>query len=255
MGSALIRGILKSGLVKPASLTASDPDQKKLKALSRSLGFRVVPSNAGAAACNIVLLAIKPQEMQEVLREIAPVLTARSLLISIAAGVTSGSIEKWAGRKVRVVRVMPNTPALVGAGISALSAGRYARKEDLQTAKKIFECVGETVFISESKMDVVTAVSGSGPAYFFYLMEELIRVGVKLGLSGEVARRLVLETAFGSGKLARFSKEDPWVLRSRVTSKKGTTEAAFRVFMQARLSDIFERAVRAAARRAQELSR
>ena len=255
MGSALIRGMLGSGLVASSCLTASDSDPKRLKALSRSLGFRAASSNLRASSADVILLAVKPQQMQEVVREIAPALTSRSLLVSIAAGVTSRSIEQWAGAKVRVVRVMPNTPALVGAGISAVSPGRYAQKKDVETAKKIFQCVGEVVLVSERAINAVTAVSGSGPAYFFYLMEELIRVGVKLGLSVQVARRLVIETAFGTGKLARLSGEDPWVLRSRVTSKGGTTEAAFQVFAQARWGDILQRGVRAAAARAKELSR
>jgi len=206
------------------------------------------------AQAKVILLAVKPQQMEEVFQEIRPSLDNRPLLISIAAGIPTEWIQKRVPRSVPVVRVMPNTPALVGAGISAIAPGRAAKTKDLQIAKRIFACVGEVVEVPEEWMNAVTAVSGSGPAYFFFLMEQMIRAGIALGLPLQVARRLVLGTAKGAVRLATVSKEEPAFLRARVTSKGGTTEAAFRVFEGAGLADLLQRGIRAAAQRAKELT-
>ena len=153
-----------------------------------------------------------------------------------------------------MVRVMPNTPALVKKGISAIAAGRSAGVKHRALAEKIFRSVGEVVQIEERFMDAVTAVSGSGPAYFFYLMEQMERAGTGLGLPAQTARRLAMATAQGAGKLAVCSGENPAILRKKVTSKGGTTEAAFKVFKRGRMGEIIQAGVRAAARRAKELS-
>ena len=255
MGGALIRGMLKARLIPPSRIVTWDPRQQNRSRVVRSFGIRSARSNREVAKAPVILLAVKPQQMEEVLEEIRPVLGHRPLLISIAAGIPIRWIEKKVGRSPRVVRVMPNTPALALAGISAVAKGRSATGRDLQTAVRIFGCVGEVVRVPEGWIDAVTAVSGSGPAYFFHLMEQMIEGGTRLGLSKEAARRLTLQTALGAAKLANESKEDPRLLRARVTSKGGTTEAAFRVFERAGLSRILRAGIRAAARRAKELSR
>lgn len=255
MGSALIGGMLGRRFIAPGRLTAWDPDAGRLRRVRRTFHIDSARSNREVARANLILLAVKPQQMEEVLRQIAPHLSHRPLLVSIAAGVSSRFIERCAGASVRVVRVMPNTPALVGAGVSALAKGRFARSADMLLTRRVFSCVGEVVEVPERWMDAVTAVSGSGPAYFFYLMEELIRAAVGLGLPPKAAAALVLETAVGTAKLAVSSGESPALLRARVTSKGGTTEAAFRVFAQGKLGKVLRAGVRAACARSRELGR
>ncbi len=255
MGTALIRGMLAAPLLSPRRLVCWDTDAGKLSRLARQWKIRKARSNREVAAAQVVLLAVKPQQMEEALAEIRPCLSGRTLLISIAAGISTGWIEKQVGGSIPVVRVMPNTPALVGAGISAVAGGRRANAGHLRLAERIFGCVGKVVRLPERLLDAVTAVSGSGPAYFFYLMERMIEAGVKLGLSKEVARALVLQTAIGAARLAMESKENPGRLRGRVTSKGGTTEHAFRVFRRSRLGETLRRGIEAAARRAKQLGR
>jgi len=254
MGSALMRGIAEACLLPAGRIVGYDSDRDKLNRLVRSLKVKAGRSVREAAACSVVLLAVKPQQMEEVLREIRPFLSHRPLLVSIAAGIRSGWIERRVGRGVPVVRVMPNTPALVKKGISAIAAGRSAGAKHRLLTGRIFKSVGEVVQVKENWMDAVTAVSGSGPAYFFYLMEQMAAAGVRLGLSSAVARRLALATAQGAAELVARSGEDPSVLRRRVTSKGGTTEAAFKLFKRRGLDKILQDGIRAAARRAKELS-
>lgn len=255
MGAALVRGMV-AGKVAPAGrILCADADAAKARALAQSLKVRAVRSNAELAArCRVVLLAVKPQQMEGVLEEIHASMGKWTLVISIAAGIRTGWIEKRVGSSVPVVRVMPNTPALVGAGISAVAPGRRASAAHLKRAERILKAVGEVVRVPERWMDAVTAVSGSGPAYFFHLMEQMIRAGREIGLSPAVARRLTLATAAGAAALAARG-EDPAALRAKVTSKGGTTEAAFRVFERAGLARTLRAGVRAAAKRSKELSR
>jgi pyrroline-5-carboxylate reductase len=253
MGQALIQGMLKARFVTPSGVIVSDADSKKLTYAVKSFRARKARSNKEVAASRIVLLAVKPQQMEEVLSEIRSHIAHRPLIISIAAGISTSWIEKRLGDRATVVRVMPNTPALVGAGASAIAPGRLATQSSLTQAEKIFSCVGSVVRVPERWMNAVTAVSGSGPAYFFYLMERMIKAGVALGLSDEAARRLVLQTAFGAAVLAGSSMENPADLRARVTSKGGTTEAAFKSFDQSRLGEKIEKGIRAAAARAKQL--
>ncbi len=255
MGEALLRGILAAKRVPASRVICSDADAAKARRVARSLQVGLAGSNAELAArSEVVLLAVKPQQMEEVLKEIHPSVGRWTLIISIAAGIRAGWIEKRVGSSVPVVRVMPNTPALVGAGISAIAPGRRATAAHLKRAERILGAVGEVVRVPERWMDAVTAVSGSGPAYFFHLMEQMTAAGVELGLKPETARRLVLATAAGAAKLAAGG-EDPGALRARVTSKGGTTEAAFRVFRRGRLAQTLRAGIRAAARRSKELSR
>ena len=254
MGSALARGMAEARLLPAGRIVGYDAETGKSRRLARSLKIRAARSSREAAGCSVVLLAVKPQQMEEALSEIRPFLSHRPLLISIAAGIRTGWIERRVGRGVPVVRVMPNTPALVKKGISAIAAGRSAHTRHRALAERIFGSVGETVRVPERLMDAVTAVSGSGPAYFFYLMEQMERAGTALGLPAGTARKLATATARGAARLATCGGEDPAAFRKKVASKGGTTEAAFRVVERKGLGKTLREGIRAAARRAKELS-
>ena len=254
MGAALIRGMVEARFLPSGKIVGYDADPAKVRRLAGSTRIRRARSIVEAAACPVVLLAVKPQQMEAVLRAIRPHLARRPLLISIAAGLRTEWIQRRAGSGIPVVRVMPNTPALVKKGISAIARGKSAGPRDLALAGRMFRSVGETVQVQERWMDAVTAVSGSGPAYFFYLMEQMVAAGTGLGLSPSVARRLALATARGAAELAVSGGEAPSILRAKVTSKGGTTEAALKVFKRRGLDGIFREGIRAAARRAKELS-
>lgn len=255
MGAALLSGLIRRRTVAASRVMVADADTKKLRAVSRSLRVKTTTCNCEAAGQAVVLLAVKPQQMEPVLKEIRSSLAHRPLLISIAAGLSTAWIEKQAGGKIPVVRVMPNTPALIGKGISAVARGRYSSAAHEKLALEIFRSVGETVVVSEKAMDAVTAVSGSGPAYFFFLMEQMITAGKRLGLRPEMVRTLVLATAEGASQLALQSNDDPSVLRQRVTSKGGTTEAALKVFEKKKVAQAIQQAILAAARRARQLGK
>ncbi len=252
MGSALVRGLIQKG--GPKGILCFDPDRKKLSQLARRYGVQAAHSNREVARAKVILLTVKPQQMEQVLAEIRPYLEHRPLLISIAAGIPTRWVERKVGPRMPVVRVMPNTPALVGAGISAIAPGRFARAKDRKAAERIFRSVGEVIHLPERLLNAVTAISGSGPAYVFYLMEQMMETAVRLGLPKPVARDLVLKTVLGAARLAEGAKEDPRVLRLRVTSKGGTTEAAFRVFARRNLEKILRQGIQAAAQRAKELA-
>ncbi|MBI1952609.1 MAG: pyrroline-5-carboxylate reductase [Candidatus Omnitrophica bacterium] len=256
MGRALIQGVVKSRRMSPRRLIGWDPDQARLRAIVRSNGIVRASSNLDLTRrAKAVLLAVKPQQMDQVLREIRPGAKRGKLVISIAAGVPIRRIQRALGPGARVIRVMPNTPALVGQGMAGISAGRGVTRADLRFARRIFEAAGQAIEIPEAWMDAVTALSGSGPAYFFFLMEAMIEAGVKLGLSRQAAQRLVKATAAGAAALALAGPQPPRKLRRQVTSKGGTTEAAFRVFKKRGLAAILRAGIFAACRRARQLSR
>jgi pyrroline-5-carboxylate reductase len=192
--------------------------------------------------------------MSAVLSPLKSAATARKLYISIAAGVTTARIESELGGKARVVRVMPNTPALVGAGAAALAKGAHATGDDLATAELILGAVGIVVRVEERFIDAVTALSGSGPAYIFFVTEAMIKAGVAAGLDEALARKLAVQTVYGAAKLLVESGEDPEALRRKVTSPGGTTEAALKVMSERKLAEIFTEAIKAAEKRSRELS-
>lgn len=255
MGAALLSGLIRRRTVAASRVMVADADAEKLRSISRSLRIKTTDCNCEAAGQSVVLLAVKPQQMEPVLNEIRSSLTHKPLVISIAAGISTAWIEKQAGGKIPVIRVMPNTPALVGKGISAIARGRYASAAHEKLALEIFRSVGETVVVSEKAINAVTAVSGSGPAYFFFLMEQMMVAGKRLGLKPEVARALVLATAEGAAQLALQSSDEPSVLRQRVTSKGGTTEAALKVFEKKKAGQAVQQAIFAATRRARQLGK
>jgi pyrroline-5-carboxylate reductase len=257
MARALIGGWLARGL--PAShLRVADPSPEARAAIERDFpGVRTCDSNdAGVDGAAVWILAVKPQQLREVARALAPqAAAARPLVISVAAGIRADDLQRWLGPDVPVVRTMPNRPALVGAGITALYAAPGVLPAQRALAATLLDAVGTSVWVDdERQMDAVTAVSGSGPAYFFLLIELLEAAGVGEGLSPEVARRLAVETAFGAAKLARESADDAATLRAQVTSRGGTTAAALAVLESAGLRDIVCRAVGAATARSRELA-
>ncbi len=225
-------GACCAGVLRDDQLITSDVSPQR-RELFAQLGVRAVESNVEAAGdARMVLLSVKPQQMAQVLGDIAPRLHADALVISIAAGISTKFIEKHLGER-RTIRTMPNTPMLLGEGMVAMAPGRLATGQDMQAARRIFEASATVLEVGEDKMDAVTAVSGSGPAYFFFLVEQLIAAGVDLGLTGEQAHTLATRTALGAAKMMSSLGEPPQELRRRVTSKGGTTQAAIET-MEAR---------------------
>jgi len=256
MGGAILNGLISSGAARKSDVIGFDSDAAKRASAKKRFGVPISKSISEVTAhCDIIILAVKPQSIDEVLKEIRSCGKDR-LYISIAAGIKTYHIEKELdlGHRPRVIRVMPNTPALVGEGISALCGGRYAAARDIKTANEIFLSVGETVEAKEKYFDLITAVSGSGPAYFFYLKEALVGAAVRQGMDKTTAKKLVSKTGLGAARLLMESGDEPEILRQRVTSKGGTTERAIEVFERAGMRKIIERAVIAAMKRSKELS-
>jgi pyrroline-5-carboxylate reductase len=224
MAAALIQGLLATQTTQPERVMASDVREESLAVLRSRHGIETSSDNLRACAADIVVLSVKPQVFPALLPELAPHLGEHALVISIAAGVPLRAIEALLP-KARVVRAMPNTPALVSAGVTALALGSRANAADAALATAIFESVGRVVHVSEELMDAVTALSGSGPAYVFLMAEALIDAGIKLGLSPQVSATLATQTLYGAAKLLTESDESPEELRRRVTSPGGTTAA------------------------------
>lgn len=255
MGQALVRGLVERSAY-PQNIRIFDVDKKKMQETRRQANVRLANSNRHCASLSdVVILAVKPQMMQPVIEDIATSVGKDALVISIAAGVTVQRIESHFKKPVSLVRVMPNMPALVGSGMSAFSLGRHASAKHKKIAEAILESFGEAVQVPEKMLDLVTAISGSGPAYFFLLAEKLIEAGYELGMKVDVAKKLAYQTAFGSGKVLIESGEDPETLIERVASKGGTTEAALRSFKKNGFGKIVHDAVKAAYRRSQEISK
>ena len=256
MAAALIGGLTARGM--PATrIAVADPSRVQLDLLMRNHGIAATLDNAEAVAdADVVLLAVKPQQMRAVALALAPRLaTPRPLVVSIAAGIPHAALARWLGSDVPVVRSMPNRPALNGCGATALYAPAGVGADRRSLAEDIMAAVGGTVWVEhESQMDTVTALSGSGPAYFFLFMEALEAAAEARGLPGHIAHKLTLETAFGAAQMARQSADSLRTLREQVTSKGGTTAAALEVFTAAGLRDLVGRAVAAADRRSAELA-
>jgi pyrroline-5-carboxylate reductase len=255
MARSLAGGLVRDGWA-PARLLLSDPQVGQRQAVEQALGLAVLADNAEVARrADILVLAVKPQALAQVARELAAtVQQQRPLIISIAAGVRSADIERWLGGNLPIVRVMPNTPALIGSGASGLHANARVTATQRDQAESILRAVGVTVWVEEEQLiDVVTALSGSGPAYFFLVMEALEAAAIKAGLDPAPARLLTLETAVGAAKMALEGGEEPALLRRRVTSPGGTTEAALKTMEEAGLRGIVDDAIVAATRRAREL--
>jgi pyrroline-5-carboxylate reductase len=257
MARSLIGGLVATG-ISNKDISVSEPKADLRETLTKDFGVNALEENASAVmGANVIVLAVKPQILQEVVTPLGSLVAkARPLLISVAAGVTCSSIERWIGGDPALIRVMPNTPALIGAGISALYANSNVGVDQRALAEKIVTAVGKTVWIEEeSLMDAVTAVSGSGPAYFFYVMQAIHDAAVREGLDTETARVLSLETALGAARLALASTEDPGKLQAQVTSPGGTTEAAIKILDDSGVRDTLQQAVSAARARGGELAK
>jgi len=254
MARSLIGGLIARD-IEPARIAVADPASAQLATLIADYGVHTTTDNIEAIAdADVVVLAVKPQQMRTVVTGIAANLAPNTLLVSVAAGIQAASIREWSNGAA-VVRCMPNRPALEGCGMTALYANSDVSTAARALAEQMLSAVGATLWVDEeAHMDAVTAVSGSGPAYFFLLIEMLEESGVALGLSRETSRKLAVETAYGSGCMARASHDAPAVLREQVTSKGGTTEAALRHLEAQNVRDIFAQAVTAAARRSAELA-
>jgi pyrroline-5-carboxylate reductase len=256
MASALISGLTKRGL--PAErIVVADPGRAQLDVLARDYGIVAASDNVSAAAdAEVVVLAVKPQQMRQVALELAPRLSiSKPLVVSIAAGIPHAALARWFGPQVPVVRTMPNRPAFNGFGATGLYAPSGVGAAYRALAEAIMSAVSATVWVEhESQMDTVTALSGSGPAYFFLFMEALEAAAHARGLPSDIAHKLTLETAFGAAQMARSSGEPLSVLREQVTSKGGTTAAALDVLDAAGLRAIVAHAVAAADRRSAELA-
>ena len=254
MATSLIGGLLAQGI--PAShIRASDPGAEQRAKVAAEFGIELFESNAEAiAGADVVVLATKPQVLKGVSQALAPSLQPGQLIVSIAAGITCASLASWLG-DVAIVRCMPNTPALLRQGVSGLYATAEVSSEQRQQAEQLLSAVGTALWLEqEQQLDAVTAVSGSGPAYFFLLIEAMTAAGEKLGLPRETASRLTLQTALGAARMAVASDVDAAELRRRVTSPAGTTEAAIKSFQASGFEAIVEQALQAAATRSAELA-
>lgn len=256
MGSALIRGLITRGL-SPQRIAVGEPYEPRRNALASELGIRATADNREAIrGADIVVLAVKPQDMAATVQSLAGVFPSTApLVLSIAAGIRVADIAGWCGGKAPVVRAMPNRPALNGVGATALYAPVSVRAEHRTLAEQVLGAAGTTVWVpDENSLDVVTALSGSGPAYFFLLAELMADAAVGLGLERDSARELAIQTLYGSGCMARESDGDLVRLRAEVTSKGGTTEAALRSFDAANLRGIVAGALQAATDRGREMA-
>lgn len=256
MAEALISGLVKSGLVAPANVMSTDPRAERLQYLKKKLKIATTVDNRSAAKnADVIFIAVKPQQMETLLEDIGPAVTARQLVISIAAGITSSYIERFLPRGTAVVRAMPNTPAQLSAGAIAVAPGAYAGARHMALAKKLFATAGTVIELTEEAMNAVTALSGSGPAYVFLLCEAMEKAGVRMGLSAEVARRLARQTVFGAGKMLSELAAPADELRRNVTSPGGTTAAAIEHMEQSGLTEIVCQALERAKDRARQLSK
>ncbi|MCK4390601.1 MAG: pyrroline-5-carboxylate reductase [Desulfobacterales bacterium] len=267
MGEAMINGLIQSGLCEPTQIWASDVREARLRQLKDTYKIHITGENTELFdQVDILILAVKPQHMDEVLQGLSSTfpqtIKGVKLIISIAAGIPIKKIEghlyspldENSKGLLPIVRVMPNTPALVRAGMAGMSGNRYARETDMSEAGAILEAIGKVIEFEEEDMDAVTALSGSGPAYIFYVIESLAQAGAELGLRPSHAMTLTIETIKGSVKLMEETGEAAASLRKKVTSRGGTTEAALAVLESHRVKEHFVEALRAAARRSKELS-
>ncbi len=256
MGRALIGGLLRHGM-RPEQIAVGESQEAARATLSRELGIAATSDNTAAIRkAHLVVLAVKPQDAGSVLGPLSAELQQRgTIVLSIAAGVRIQTLRGWCGTGVPVIRAMPNRPALVGAGVTGLFAPLEIDASRREMAAQIMRSVGEVVWVAtEDALDVVTALSGSGPAYFFLLAQAMEEAGVRLGLPAQTARRLSIATLHGAGLLAQGSDGDLARLRAEVTSKGGTTEAAVRTLQAAGFDELIARAVEAATRRGRDLA-
>jgi pyrroline-5-carboxylate reductase len=258
MAEAIARGIISAGIIQPSEMVAVEISLQRSELFQSQLHIRTVEHGEHVVTgAKTLLLCVKPFQIEHALRELAPGLDERTLVVSIAAGISSAFIEKTLGdgKRWRVIRAMPNTPMLVGCGMVAIAAGTNAGQEDLAEARKLFESSAKVIEVTEEKIDAVTAVSGSGPAYFFFLTEQMIQAGIEMGLSEEEARTLAIQTAAGAAKMMNESSDPPAEHRRRVTTPNGTTHAAISHMEKQNWPQITIDALKAARQRSRELGK
>jgi pyrroline-5-carboxylate reductase len=254
MAEALIKGLLASRKVKPEDICASARHPERLERLQRGYGIRTADNNVACVdGAQVVVLAVKPQVMPDVLAGLAGKVPSDALVVSVAAGITSGSIETTLRAGTRILRAMPNTAAQVGQGATGLASGLHANAADLAAGKELFEAVGRVVVVEEVHLDAVTGLSGSGPAYIFLIIEALSDAGVKVGLSRDVAQTLAAQTLLGAAHMLLETGEHPGKLKDQVTSPGGTAIAGLHTLEAGGLRTTLMNAVEAATRRAKEL--
>jgi len=253
MAEAMVRGLLRGKVFAPENVTVSGPREERMRELREKYGVRATTNNRDAASANIVVLSVKPQILSRVLDEVADAIDADALVISIAAGVPVAAIQSRLASGTRVVRAMPNTPALVDAAATAIAGGEHERESDLDDARRIFDAIGITVVLEESQLDAVTGLSGSGPAYVFLILEALSDAGVKVGLSSRTSQLLAAQTLLGSAKLLLETNEHPGRLKDMVTSPGGTAITGLHTLEHGGVRTTLMNAVEAATRRSREL--
>ena len=261
MGGAILRGVVASGIAIDGGITATNRSSDSAAALAglpgvTSIALEEQPDGnlAAAASAGVVIVGVKPAMVPDLLREIAPQLVPETIVVSVAAGVTLQTFADALGADARVIRSMPNTPATVGKVVTGLAVGASVTADDLAVVRRLFETVGAVIEVPESQIDALSTVSGSGPAYFFLVVEEFTKAAVGKGFSEADARLMAEQTFIGAAALLEASGDDPAELRRRVTSPKGTTERAVSVLHDARLDEVFGRATDAALARAKELA-
>jgi pyrroline-5-carboxylate reductase len=252
MGEALLSGMLRAG-VAPSGVIAAARRPDRAEALHDSYGIDVTGAGEAADKADTLVITVKPQDMAGLLEEIAPHVNADQLVISVAAGITTRFIESRLGAQVAVVRVMSNTPVLVDEAMSVISAGRYASEQHLRKAEDLLRPVGKVLRIPESQQDAATALSGSGPAYVYFLVESMVDAGILLGMSRASALEMVKQAVFGAATMLRESGEHPVILREAVTSPGGTTISAIRELERHGVRAAFLAAIEAARDRGREL--
>ena len=258
MAEAMIKGLLSASFIEAKNIFVSEPSEAKRDALYAEYKIKISADNRELVKkCDILILAVKPQIFQEVLVDICSLVDSDKLVISIAAGVPISIIDDALrgdkNKKFSIVRTMPNTPALVQEGVTAIASGKHVNKTDVKIAHRIFEAVGRTVDVEEDQLDAVTGLSGSGPAYIFMLIEALSDAGVKMGLSREVSTTLTIQTVLGSAKLARESGKHPGELKDMVTSPGGTTISGLHALEEGSFHTTLMNAVEDATLRSREL--
>ena len=258
MAEAIARGVIRSGVLRADQLIASDVAAERRQLFAHELKIRAVESNVEVARhSSTLMLCVKPQYMQAALENLGSVLDPNTLIISIAAGISSAFIAKQLGgnKRWRIVRSMPNTPMLVGEGMVAIAPGENAGKADLDAARRIFESGAAVTEVAEDQIDAVTALSGSGPAYFFFLVEQMIAAGIEMGLTPQQSHQLATRTALGAARMLTTSTDSPQELRRKVTSPGGTTQAAITHMERQNVGPSIIEALKAAQRRGKELGK
>lgn len=255
IAQTMIRGLVSKQIIKGEHIwVANRANRKRLHDLNREYLVNCTMDKAEVIKnTNIIIIAVKPNDLVAALNEINPSVCEKHLIVSVAAGVSTQTIENCIGKQVPVIRCMPNTSCAVGESATAVAEGRYSDKSHLADVCKLFEALGKVVVVDENSMDVVTGLSGSGPAYFYYMIELMEKTAVDAGLSNEIARKLLFQTLYGAAKMLMDTGLDPAILREKVTSPGGTTFAAMEVFQSMDLEDTITKAVKRAAARSREL--